>query len=332
METQKSLIWSMAIRTLTSWWLLNIVTVAFVYALAAAQEFEPIFGPYNAAAYASDGVGINSRLIVFPSDRKEFSVSLPLTLRYITYGPGGESLYASGFKQLDAKTVTTMPGLFKIELHPVRVKDIPGSDAFYLTGRFAVSRREDLILFAGVRTDVPSKSCGIFKLSIADGKILPVLESTDCRAGSPWRVLDLAPSGLEALISANRQVSLLDLANGNITPLGSGLWRGTYSPDGNWIAALELGGPATPSKTILIDRKDPSRRRDLGGLNDDELVWSPDSRLLLHAVFRPACPSQNPIALETLDIDTGKRVTLKTTICNAGSSRDIGWVSGRVGK
>src|SRR5580704_12841917 len=156
-----------------------------------------------------------------------------------------------------------MAGLFKIELNPVRVKDIPGSDAFYLSGPFAVSRREDLILFAGVRTDGAKTSCGVFKLNIADGKILPVLESTECRAGSPWRVLDLAPSGLEALISADRQVSVLDLENSKVTPLGRGLWRGSYSPDGKWIAALELGGPAIPSKTILIDRTDLSRRRDL---------------------------------------------------------------------
>jgi len=56
------------------------------------------------------------------------------------------------------------------------------------------------------------------------------------------------------------------------------------------------------------------------------VVWSPDSRFLLHAVYRPACPSQNPLALETLDVQTGKRSLIKDSICNSGSSRQIGWI------
>jgi hypothetical protein len=303
----------------------GIVAIASLCTLAA-QVVAPNVGHYNAATCTSSG------LTIFPADGKEFSIPLPITLRYVTFGASGESLYASGFKRLDAKTFTDMPGLFKIELNPVRVTTLPGSDTFYLSGRFAVSRREDMILFAGVRTDATSKACGVFELNIADGKLLPVLESTDCKAGSPWRVLDFAPNGAEALISANRQVSVLDLGSSKITPLGNSVWRASYSPDGKWIAALELGGPKIPSKTVLIDRKDFFQRRDLGGLNDDELVWSPDSRLLLHADYRPACPSQNPIALETMDVETGKRTVLKNSVCKAGASRDMGWVSAKVGK
>lgn len=56
------------------------------------------------------------------------------------------------------------------------------------------------------------------------------------------------------------------------------------------------------------------------------MVWSPDSKFLLHAVYRPACPSQNPLALETLDVETGKRSLIKDSICNSGSSRQIGWI------
>src|SRR5579864_5444007 len=294
------------------------VAIAVLGALAQGSERDP--GQYSVAAYASDGFGVNSRLVIFPADRREFSIPLPLSLRYVVYGASGQSLYATAFKRLDAKSVTTLPGLLKIDLNPVRVNALPGFDVFDAIDRFAVSGREDKILFAGVRTDAGSGTCGIFELNLLDGNLRPVIQTADCRAGSPWRVFDLSPNASEALIRADRRLAMLDLTDGKVTPLGSELWVGSYSPDGKWIAALELGPPGR-SRTILIDPKDFSRRRDLGGSNDDEVVWSPDSRFLLHAVYRPACPSQNPLALETLEIETGKRFTLKNSICNAGSGR-----------
>ncbi len=305
------------------------VAVAIAVSALVANGAEPY--QYSVAAYASDGLDVNSRLIIFPPDRNEFKIPLPLTLRYVVYGASGQSLYATAFKRLDAKSGTISPGLLKIELDPVRVTTIPGLDVFDDIDRFAVSRREDMIIFGGSRSDAGVRTCGIFELNLTDGSIRPILQTTDCKAGSPWRVFDISPSRSAALISADRRLALLDLTDGKVTPLGSELWVGSYSPDGKWIAALELGPPGR-SRTILIDPKDFSRRRDLGGSNDDEVVWSPDSRFLLHAVYRPACPSQNPLALETLDIETGKRVTLKNSICNAGSDRTIGWVSSKIGR
>jgi hypothetical protein len=58
--------------------------------------------------------------------------------------------------------------LLKIELAAVRVSAVPGSDVFYAIDRFAVSRREDTILFAGVRSDAGNKTCGIFELNLLD--------------------------------------------------------------------------------------------------------------------------------------------------------------------
>ena len=54
-------------------------------------------------------------------------------------------------------------------------------------------------------------------------------------------------------------------------PMGSDLWVGSYSPDGKWIAALELVPPGQ-YKTILIDRMDFSHRLDLGASADSEVV------------------------------------------------------------
>ena len=306
------------------------MAIAVVTALSAqVAELKP--DHFRVASYASDGFDVNSRLIIFPSEGKEFSVPLPATLRYVVYGASGQTVYAGAFKRLDSKTGTHLPGLFKIELSPVRLNPLPGLDSFSSIGRFAVSRLEDMILFAGVRNDSGSRTCGIYELNLPAGNLRPVLETTDCKAESPWRVFDISPDGTGALITADRHLAVVDLVTGKLSPLEKDLWVGSYSPDGKWIAALELGAPGQ-SKTVLIDPKDSSRRRDLGGTNDDEVVWSPDSRFLLHAVYRPACPSRNPLALETLDAETGKRIILKSSICNAGSGREIGWVSSKIGR
>jgi hypothetical protein len=303
--------------------------VAISVSACVAKGAEPY--RYSVAAYASDGLDVNSRLIIFPPDRNEFTIPLPLTLRYVVYSASGQALYATAFKRLDAKSGTISPGLLKIELDPVRVTSVPGLDVFDDIDRFAVSRREDMIVFGGSRSDAGVRTCGIFELNLPDGSIRPIRQTTGCKAGSPWRVFDISPIRSEALISADRRLALLDFTDGKVTPLGGELWVGSYSPDGKWIAALELGPPGR-SRTILIDPKDFSRRRDLGGSNDDEVVWSPDSRFLLHAVYRPACPSQNPLALETLEIETGKRFTLMNSTCNTGSDRTIGWVSSKIGR
>jgi hypothetical protein len=189
-----------------------------------------------------------------------------------------------------------------------------------------VSQGEDLIVFGGAKGSYPAGSCGVYEIGLPAGDVRAVVETSDCRAGSPWRVLSLSPEKTEALISVNRSLALLDLAKGTITKIEGQLSGGSFSPDGKWIAALQLGDPNAPSKTALIDRNNLSSRRDLGGANDGEVVWSPDSKFLLHAVYRPACPSQNPLALETLEVQTGTRSVIKESICNSGSSRQIGWV------
>jgi hypothetical protein len=251
---------------------LPIVLAITVASTVVAQTAEPVVGQYSLAAYASDGVDVNSRLVVFPSDSKEFSIPLPLTLRYVAYGASGRSVYASAFKKNpDAKSFSTLPGLFKIELNPVRVSAVPGVDV--VIDRFAVSRKEDRILFAASRSDAGRNVCGVFELDLSDGNLRSVLQTAACRAGFPWRVFDLSPNTPEALISADRRLATLDLTSGKVTPLGSQLSTGSYSPDGKWIAVIELHNPKPPT-TILIDRQDLSRRRDLGGTDDAEVVWS----------------------------------------------------------
>jgi hypothetical protein len=165
---------------------------------------------------------------------------------------------------------------------------IQGLDTFGSIGPFAVSQGEDLIVSGGSKgNSYPAKSCGVYEIHLPAGEVGAAIETSDCRAGSPWRVLSLSPEKAEALISGNRSLALLDLAKGSITRIEGQLSKGSFSPDGKWIAAIQINNP-NPPKTILIDRSDLTKRLDLGDSEDSEEVWPPDSKFLLHAVYRPA--------------------------------------------
>jgi hypothetical protein len=309
---------------------MRMIVVALVIAMLAspaAHSAEPAsFSPAALVSHQTTGNHAEFFIAVFPPAGKEFEISLPLIPRWFAYGPSGRSVYATALKETGPRSFTDEPGMFKIELDPVRVNTIRGLDAFGSIGPFAVSRDEDLVVSGGSKDNsYPANSCGVYEIHLPAGDIHAAIETSDCRAGSPWRVLSLSPEKTEALISANRSLALLDLAKGSITKIEGQLSKGSFSPDGKWIAAIQINNP-NPPRTILIDRSDLTKRRDLGESEDSEVVWSPDSKFLLHAVYRPACPSQNPLALETLDVETGKRSLITDSICNSGSSRQIGWI------
>jgi hypothetical protein len=304
-----------------------MAVVAAALAAPAGHSVEPFsFSPAALVSRQTGGGHVEHFVAVFPPSGNEFEISLPLITQWFAYGPSGRSVFATALRETGPRSFTDQPGIFKIELDPVRVSTIQGLDAFYSVGPFAVSQGEDLAVFGGAKGNYPAGSCGVYEIGLSAWVVRAVIETSDCRAGSPWRVLSLSPEGTEALISASRRLALLDLSKGTITQIEGQLSGGSFSPDGRWIAALQLGDPKAPSRTVLIDRTSLASRRDLGGVEDAEVVWSPDSRFLLHAVYRPACPSQDPLALETLEVQTGRRSLIKDSICNSGSSRQIGWI------
>lgn len=309
---------------------MRMTTMAVVVAMLAspaARSAEPAsFSPAALISRQTTGNHAEFFIAVFPTAGKEYEISLPLRPRWFAYGSSGRSVYATALMETGTKSFTTQRGILKVELDPVRVSTIQGLDAFYSIGPFAVSQDEDLVVSGGARGNYPAGSCGVYEIRLPSGDIRAAIETSDCRAGSPWRVLSLSPEGTEALILADLRLALLDLVKGSITKIEGQLSGGSFSPDGRWIAALQLGDPKAPSKTVLIDRTNLASRRDLDGVEDSEFVWSPDSEFLLHAVYRPACASQNPLALETLEVQTGNRSLIKESICNSGSSRQIGWV------
>ena len=302
-----------------------LAVVLAVIGASHASTAEPASFSPAALAQRKAGGHMEHVISVFPLGGKEFDISIPLITRWFAYGSSGTSAYATALKEMRPKIFTPERGIYKIQLQPARVDAIPGLDAFYSIGRFAVSQSEDFIVFGGAKGSYPAGSCGVYRVDLPAGNIRAILETSDCRAGSPWRVLDVSPKGTEALILADRSLALLDLSQGSIVKLEGQLSKGSFSPDDKWIAALQVRNP-DPPKTVIIDRTDLAKRRDLGSASNNETVWSPDSKFLLQTVYRPACPSQCPLALETVDVQTGNHSIIKDSICYCGSDGQIGWI------
>src|SRR5579872_696888 len=190
----------------------DITTAVVLLALAspAARSTQPAsFSPAALVARQTTGNHAEFFIAVFPPAGKEFEISLPLMPRWFAYGPSGRSVYATALKETGPRSFTDERGMFKIELDTVRVSNIEGLDAFYSLGPFAVSQGEDLVVSGGAKGNYPAGSCGVYEIRLPAGDVRAAIETSDCRAGPPWRVLSLSPEKTEALISANRNLALL---------------------------------------------------------------------------------------------------------------------------
>lgn len=165
------------------------VVIVATFAAPAAHSAEPVsFSPAALTGHLTGGGHWEHLIPVFPSGEKEFDIPIPLVPRWFAYGTSGLTLYATALKQTGARSFTTQPGLFKIEVKPVHVSPIPGLDGFYSVGPFAVSQGEDFIVFEGAKGNYRARSCGVYEIGPA-WNARAIVETSDCSAGSPWRVL-----------------------------------------------------------------------------------------------------------------------------------------------
>jgi hypothetical protein len=103
-----------------------------------------------------------------------------------------------------------------------------------------------------------------------------------------------------------------------------------WSPDGKWIAILEGRSP----RIFLIDPRNPSQRRSLGRTGSIRPEWSPDSRYLLlwkHSLFRCGffIDVDGPATLEFLDIETGNRSEIRSSLCQLEMG-SAGWLNSEI--
>jgi hypothetical protein len=289
--------------------------------------------PYEVAAYFPERFTNTDALKVFPSEGTAGEIALPFRLSRMIFAADGKAIYgtnASGSNGIYREP----PGLSKIEFKPTRLSPVPGTIPFFIRS-FAVSARQDKVVISGNRTDTRGTECGVFEIFLPAGSVRQVLKS-DCRYQWAWNMLGLSPDGAQAIATVGSNtdhdlhLELLDLVHGTAKSLGNEFWTGVWSPDGKWIAMLGNGN----DKLTLVNAHDFSKRRKLGDANRIEPAWSPDSRyLLLWKYYWFKCgfyiDIEPPAALETIDIKSGDRITIRSSDCQLQQAT-AGWISREV--
>jgi WD40 repeat protein len=263
--------------------------------------------PYYPAFCSTNRIMGQAGLVVFPFDKPSVTIPLPCDLHGHAYSPDGRALYTGG-----------EGGVCKIEFNPTRVSLLPGSEGLGV-GNIAVSADQSKILISGAYRQSDKVHTGLFDLSLLKGKVTQILSQEDMSAKSQWAYLSLSHDGQWATALHNYRLELIDLTNGKTKPVGEGMELGAWSPDGKWLAVSESGGQ---QRTILLDAETFARRRILGS---SDLEWSPDSRYLIGWKRHDLCGWFRG-TLQAIDINSGKRLTIKSSRCKVDQAT-TGWVS-----
>jgi Tol biopolymer transport system component len=213
----------------------------------------------------------------------------------------------------------------KIQFNPTRVDRVSGStmlSGFDNIYGYALSQREDKLVVSGRSQDSRTGTCAIFVLDLIGGNVKKVLERSSCDWKSAWHELSLSPTGEQAVATRDSHLELIDLVHGSVRDLGE-LDNAGWSPDGKWIAAVKWRG-----ELVLVDSSNFSQRR-LRGYCPLKPQWSPDSRYLLiwkYHLFRCgfSLDVDGPATLLTLEIATGKRSTIRSSLCRIQGV--TGWI------
>lgn len=267
------------------------------------------------AAYIHDG-GSGMLLTIFPLEGPERTTplpSLPRTSRVIASSSDGRAIYVQETPRRGLSDAIT-----KVELKPRRSVTLSGSvgssTVWYLT-----DSQRSIKIFGSGWYDSEGGHCGAFELDPDAGlfRKLRIWDYPDCVAG---RAGPVSSDGRRLLSRRGNGLEVLNLETDLAYPLGTGLTQGSWSPDGRWIAAWGGGG------IVVVDADDPSRRRNLGRCCENGARWSPDSRYLLLSKSELRCTMYLFFdSLEVLDVQTGKRATIRSSHCNVGAGW-IGWI------
>ena len=288
--------------------------------------------PYEVANYFSGPHADTLR--IFPSKGNAITIALPFRITEATFGSDGKSIY--GMIDSHKNVGLDQPSLSKVEFNPIRASPIPGTNGFIVKS-FGFSSSQDKLVISG---NLQHTNCGVFEILLPAGKVSQVL-TYDCRNVWDWNNISVSPNGEQAIATVGSNIEhelhleLIDLMHGTTRSLGNEFSLGVWSPDGKWIVVRE----SVPRDSLfLIDAVDFSRRRNLGGGVVLVPTWSPDSRYLLlwkGYLFRCGMDlgglEDRPSTLETLDIQTGKRSTIRSSMCQI-TGGSTGWVSSEIAR
>jgi hypothetical protein len=301
----------MKIARITVW-----VFLMFAFALGVRRDtaIAEVKFPYNAAL-----VDYRGQLEVFPMAAKEFSISLPIALSRITYGPDGRSLY--GFSAPHKQG--TAAGLLRVDLSPIQVTSIPETAEFGMVNDVAVSAHQDRFVFSARRIAESSPACGIFELDLRSRVVRKIVGNSTCDYPLSWVRLSLSPDTKRLIAFRKPRLELIDMDTGTVRSLGEKYIAAAWSPDGKWLAALE--GDAQ-NRTVLLDAVSLTRKLVFGTSN---VQWSPDSRFLLGVRSEQCTPEL--ASLVVIDVRSGKETILESSHCKIDLNT-TGWVNSEVGR
>ena len=253
---------------LTKCWALLVVE-AFAAATALSQSST---GRTSSEYFPASYYAMQSepqQLLVFPPVGGRIVIPLPTSSlpRSVAYFPDGRAIFATIDTIISPATASGQPArlgsprLIRIDLSPVRVTtvaDLVGVDGVL---QMVVTRRQDRILFTGGgwKTNL---AFNLYEIEPSGGDFKVLIPRFGGAVG------DMSPDGTKILVPQVDDMAVVNIATGASVPLGGGLWKGAWSPDGRWIAALQLDPESEQprprlSRTILIDAHDFSQRRDL---------------------------------------------------------------------
>ena len=270
--------------------------------------------PYSPAFVASRPAALH----IYPLNGSESQVGLPAALSVFIYSADGGALY--GFEGMK-------PGLLKIELATARLSVVPGATDVGAAG-LAVSKDEQRFILSGRYDFGSSRFCGLLELHPGATGRKALAQNHECRSQTDllgaglttWEGLSLSPDGERLLVHNRSGLKIVNLADGNVEPLGD-FMAGEWSPDGKWLAAVETAGQR---RTILMDAKTLKEEKTLG---NSTAHWSPDSRFIL-AVSSDLC-GPYWFTLEVIDVASGERLSVDSSKCKVNVST-TGWVKARL--
>ncbi len=292
-------------------WLVAVgIGAAFVIAVSHSTVEHGDEGeyPFSPAFIAQPQPG-QARLVIFPTQGKAVELVLPNGLVGFDYGSVGDSIYA--FQ--NSRDHSHKPGLYRIRLSPIQIEFVPGS--LGLGGDVTVSESNDRAIVSGGYA--ATQDCGLFALRISEGKVRKILASSSCEYLALWSKPSISIDTKRLVAFRKPRLELIDVVQGTIKSLGADYFTASWSPDGKWLAAVEVGGKR---RTVLMDSTTLAPMRFLETTTGQ---WSPDSRFLL-ALDSTSCSAYFS-TMRMVDISSGKSTDVDSSKCKV-NLMTTGWV------
>jgi hypothetical protein len=187
--------------------------------LAQSRDGEPATISSYAPAFYDPGeaFGNMQKLVVLPTGKEALTIPLPFGLGYMAASPDGKALYAAKFHDPTGSNT----GLYKIDFSPTRASRVLGSEGLVSIYGIGASRTK-IVVSAGYLNAVgflDEKSCGIFELTLGNGKVRKILSDSDCKYKSSWGSISISPDGEQLVAVREHRLMLVSLETGDVRSL-----------------------------------------------------------------------------------------------------------------